>query len=308
MKAEAETVTKTDQPLDQRTRKHLLCHLIVTAVLFVFLFHRVLWRFWVELNRGDEPWLIVFVPILSVIVLRQRLSEMPRYNFERGSRLGIVVIVVGMLLHLLGIAVQSFPPSQVAMVTMLQGLVLYACGKQIYRFLFFPLAYLYLAIPPPPSFSILVTGPLKTLSASLASKSLNAVGVAVVRTGTLLSFPIGTLSIADECSGLMSVLTLSIMSLPLGYLTQNSFARKAVIFAASIPLAFAANVLRVVVTALLFKEFGRLFSECFAHVAIGMAIVFAAFFTLYGLGLLISDRRGGGETMRGPMDIGQLQG
>jgi exosortase len=284
-----ERVAEDARAADRPQRTSFYCHLVVSATLFIFLFHRVLWRSWLQLSRGDEPWQIVFVPFLSGVILSQRLPQMRDFRFEKGSRWGVALILLGMLFHILGIAVQSFSPSQVAMVMMIQGIVLYAFGKPTYRFLFFPLVYLFLAIPPPPSVSVLVTGPLKSLSASLGSKGLEFLGVAVVRHGTILNLPVGTLSIADECSGLMSMLTLSIFSFPIGYLTQKSFGRKAIIFLASIPLAFASNVVRVIVTALLFQQFGRPMAEGFPHTAIGMVIVFVSFFLLYGFGLLISD-------------------
>jgi exosortase len=291
--------TQTHEAVHGRARTGFFCHLSLVTVLFVFTFHRVLWRFWTQLQRGDEPWQIVFVPILSGVILSQKLAQLPDVGAQKGSGWGVILLVLGMLFHTLGIAVQSFLPSQVGMVTMLHGLVLYLFGKPAYRVLFFPLAFLFLAIPPPPSLSILMTGPLKALSASVASEGLSVLGVAVVRRGTILSLPNGTISIADECSGLMSMLTLSIMSLPVGYLTQDSLGKKALLFMASIPLAFASNVLRVMVTVLLFRQFGRVFSEGFPHTAIGVAIVFASFFLLYWLGFLLSGRRTGEKPAQG---------
>lgn len=273
---------------DRERRRLLYGHLIVTGILFVFLFHRVLWWFWIQLIGEDEPWQIIFVPFLSGIILSQRLSQLRDSWLEKGSRWGLVLILLGMLLHILGIAVQSFPPSQVGMITIIQGIVLYAFGRSTYRLLFFPLAYLFLAIPLPPSFSVLLTGPLRVLSASVASRGLALLGVDVVHRGTILSFPSGTLSIVNACSGLQSMLTLCIMSLPIGYLTQKSFRGKTVIFLASIPLGLAANVLRVMAASLLFVRFGEKYAHGFPHTAIGMAIVLASFFLLYGLGLLIS--------------------
>jgi exosortase len=180
----------------------------------------------------------------------------------------------------------------VAMVIFIQGAVLLTCGKATFKRFLFPLAYLFLAIPLPWQVSVLLSTPLKVLSARISAVVLDAFGFTVLRQGTILQFPEFTIGVAEVCSGLQSIFTLVIASIPIAYLTGASHGRILAIFLASVFLGSAANVTRIVVTAVLVSKAGPKVAEGLPHTALGMVIVFLAFLLLYGFASVISRRRG----------------
>jgi exosortase len=76
-------------------------------------------------------------------------------------------------------------------------------------------------------------------------------GIPVLRTGNLLQLPSQTLDIADACSGIRSLLSLAFLSLVYAYFADTRVWMRWVLLIATVPIAIAANGIRVGVTGLL---------------------------------------------------------
>ncbi len=265
-------------------------HMAVAGVLLVLFFWPAFYWAGQQLDSGDEPWQLVFVPFLSAMVLSRRIPEVRGETMRGGMWLGIPLMAAGALLNLFGIVIEHPMPSQMGMIVFIQGGVLFAWGKKTYRELAFPLLYLFLAIPLPRTVLVAVTGSLKTLGAAVAGKLLSWMGYAVLRDGVILNFPTFTLVVEDECSGLQSLITLIVASLPVAYLMRGPFWKRALVVLIAVPLALAANVVRLVVTAVLASGLGGKVTRGWPHTSIGIATVFVAFLALYGLSSVIGDR------------------
>ena len=250
--------------------------------------------FWAgeQLESGDEPWQLVLVPFLSGMIVSQRYSQVKGVQATSSPVLGIPLMAAGAMMNLFGVVIEHPMPSQVGMIVCLHGAVLFLWGRGIYRAMVFPLVYLFLAVPLPRTVLVAMTGSLKILGAAVAGKILTFLGFTLVREGAILTFPTFTLVVADECSGMQSVITLGVASLSVGYLMESRFWKKAGIVLLSVPLALAANVVRLCLTAFLGQRFGEKVTQGTPHTVIGAVIVLIAFFGLYGLSSLLSDRNG----------------
>ena len=274
---------------ERRTRDiGRMVHLAVTVSLLVLFFWPAFDWAARQLESGAEPWQLILVPFLSLMVISRGVPELHGEPRERCAGLGFPLMLGGALLNLFGIVLDHPMPSQVGMVTFLHGAVLFVWGKRGWRGLAFPLLYLFLAVPLPRTVLVAMTGSLKIIGATVAGKILSLLGLPLVREGALLKFPTFTLVVEDECSGLQSLITLSVASLPVAYLMEGRLRRKALIVLISLPLALAANVVRLCVTALLGQRFGEKVSEGWPHMLIGVIIVFLAFLSLYGLSNALS--------------------
>lgn len=276
----------------EKNRKNLwqAASFAVAGILFVLFFWPAFYWAGEQLESGDEPWQLVLVPFLSGMVISQRFSELRGRRIKACKSLGIPLMLGGALLNLFGIAIEHPMPSQVGMIVFIHGTVLFLWGGQVYRALIFPLMYLFLAAPLPRTVLVAMTGSLKVFGAAVAGKILALLGFAVIREGAILQFPRFSLVVADECSGLQCLITLGVVSLPVAYLMEGRFWKKGLVVLISLPLALAANVIRLCVTAFLGNAFGAKVTQGTPHTMIGMAIVFVAFFALYGLSVAISDR------------------
>jgi len=85
------------------------------------------------------------------------------------------------------------------------------------------------------------------------------------------------LLVADACSGLNSMFSLSALGLLYLYIMRRtSWLHNALVLASILPIAFAANIVRVVTLVLVTYYFGDEAGQGFLHGAAGMVLVMAA--------------------------------
>lgn len=277
-------------------------HLIAAGILFVLFFWPAFFWAGEQLDSGGEPWQLVLVPFLAGMIVSQRYSQLRAEQVKASPILGIPLMASGAAMNLFGVVIEHPMPSQVGMIACLHGVALFLWGSRVYRGLAFPLLYLFLAVPLPRTVVVAMTGSLKVLGAAVAGKILTFFGLTLVREGAILRFPTFTLVVADECSGMQSVITLGVASLSVAYLMEGRFWKKVGIVLLSVPLALAANVFRLCVTAFLGQRFGEKVTHGTPHTVIGAVIVLMAFFGLYGLSSAVSDRTGDERKGDGPAE------
>jgi exosortase len=118
------------------------------------------------------------------------------------------------------------------------------------RALRFPLLVLILAIPFPAIVFNQITFPLQLLASKIASDVLPLLGVPTLHEGNVIELPIMKLEVAEACSGIRSLMSLFTLAVFYGYFLERSNGRRLVLALASIPIAVAANVVRIVGTGL----------------------------------------------------------
>jgi exosortase A len=163
---------------------------------------------------------------------------------------GILVIALALVGLLLGVYGAELFLSRVSLVILLAGLVLGFGGWQFLKQLRFALLVLLLAIPIPSIIFNEITLPLQILASKLASALLPLFGVPVLREGNVIELPAMRLEVAEACSGIRSLISLFTLSIFYGYFLERSFSRRAVLALASIPIAIAANAVRILGTGL----------------------------------------------------------
>jgi exosortase len=123
----------------------------------------------------------------------------------------------------------------------------------------------------------MLTGPLKNQVSVLAENILYWVGYPIARNGVVLSIGPYQLLVADACSGLNSMFSLSALGLFYTYLVQRAgWAHNTILLSSIIPIAFFANVIRVMLLVLMTYYFGDEVGQGFAHKASGMALFMVA--------------------------------
>ena len=106
-------------------------------------------------------------------------------------------------------------------------------------------------IPIPQIIYARLTLSLQLLASQLAEALITLSGIPVIRTGNVLELPHQTLNIVEACSGIRSLISLSFLSLIYAYFTDRRVWMRWALLAATVPIAIAANAIRVAVTGLL---------------------------------------------------------
>jgi len=128
-----------------------------------------------------------------------------------------------------------------AFVGMMQGLALALLGWRIYRFLAFPLLYLFFLVP---TGTFLLT-PLQTLAHQANVFLLKASGVPVFAEGFLIQVPAGSFLVEPGCAGLNFLLVAFALSLLYGRLTYESTFARVMCVVVALLTSIAANIIRI---------------------------------------------------------------
>jgi exosortase len=221
----------------------------VVGVLTVAVYHRVLAKLVVDWWQIPDFSYGFLVPIFAGYLAWAKRKDLLAVEISPDWR-GIPVIALGLGILLLGVYGAELFLSRISFVIVLAGLVLCFGGLELLKQLCWVFLVLLLAIPIPSIVFNKLTLPLQILASRLASSLLPVFGVPVLREGNVLQLPSIRLEVAEACSGIRSLMSLSTLAIFYGYFLEASLWRRVVLALASIPIAIAANALRILGTGL----------------------------------------------------------
>jgi exosortase len=228
-----------------------------------------------------------FVPLFSGFVIWQERSRLARLS-PRPSWSGLLILGLGLSLLIVGQLGAELFLSRLSLLIVLAGLIVFFLGWTFFRALLFPWAFLLLMIPIPAIVFNLVTFPLQLLASKVASTVLPWMGVPVLREGNVILLPTMALEVAEACSGIRSLMSLATLAVIYGYLLERRIAVRVLLALASVPIAVAANSLRIVGTGLLVQYWDPEKGQGFFHEFSGWLIFMVSLVMLYLLHRVVS--------------------
>jgi len=193
---------------------------------------------------------------------------------------GLWVVASACLLYILGKLGAEFFLPRMSFVILLAGLVWTFWGYPRLRTLAFPLLLLATMVPLPVIFYNAIAAPLQLFASDVATNLAQMLGVAVYRDGNVIHLAHISLGVEEACSGLNSLSALMVASLLLGFLICKQVGVRVILFALSIPLSIAVNVLRVTGTAVI-ADYHEEFAMGFYHSFSGWLVFIGGFAILY---------------------------
>lgn len=202
--------------------------------------------------------------------------------------LGWFSLILSLLVFIVGRS-QSIDTIEVAaLIPMLIGVLLLMRGWEAVRAAWFPLLFLLFLIPLPGLLVEIITGSLKRHVSGVAEEILYVAGYPIARVGVMLSIGQYKLLVADACSGLNSMFSLSALGIIYLYLMKyRNWLHNGILLLAILPIAFAANVIRVMALVLITYYFGDAAGQGFAHTAAGMLLFVAALLLLMAFDVVL---------------------
>ncbi|MFN7173729.1 MAG: exosortase V [Thermaurantiacus tibetensis] len=166
-------------------------------------------------------------------------------------------------------------------------------GFRLLRKLWFPILYLGFAVPLPGWLLDSITLPLKYLVSDIVTRLLQAVGYPIVQVGVTLYIAQYQLLVEDACAGLNSIISLTAIGLFYIYLFHNASWRYALLLVALVlPIAIAANVIRVIILVLITYYLGDEMAQGYLHDTAGIVTFVSALLLIFMIdGLLTPVRR-----------------
>jgi exosortase B len=191
--------------------------------------------------------------------------------------LGWPLFAIGFLFYFVGRIFNIGSLEFVSHLFVVSGALLLLKGPAAIKVAWFAVLYLVFLVPLPASLVDVITGPLKNWISVIVVDILYWIGYPISRTGVMITIGQFQLLVADACSGLNSMFSLAALGTLFMYIMKRkSKAHNALMILAILPIAFMANIIRVIVLVLVTYHFGDEAGQGFLHGAAGMVLMLAA--------------------------------
>jgi exosortase B len=254
-------------------------------VLYVPTFYGAATSFWQSDENAHGPIILAII----VWLIWERRAALLKVSFSPAAVSGIALLVLGLLLYALGRS-QSISIFEIgALAPILAGVLLALRGWPALRAFWFPIFFVIFMLPLPGFFVDALTGPLKQYISVITEQLLYTAGYPIARNGVMLTIGQYQLLVADACSGLHSMFSLSALGLLFMYMTaRTGLVHNAIMLASILPIAFAANIVRVLVLMLITYHLGDEAGQGFLHGAAGIVLLMVALTVLLLLDVILA--------------------
>jgi len=256
------------------------------GILLIAAYFTILVKLVNQWSTDDDVSHGFFVPIVAGYIAWTRRDALLRIQWKP-AWWGLGLLLWAAVQAYLGLLGAELFLQRTAFLMSLLGLLLVLGGTALVRELLFPLLLLPFMIPLPTVIYNQITFPLQLFASTVAEKSLEILNVPVIRDGNILELASQKLSVAEACSGIRSLLSLSFLSLVYAYFFDRKVWMRWVLLIATVPIAIIANSARVTITGL-FSEIDPSLAEGFFHEAEGWVIFVVALAMLVVVHLLIN--------------------
>lgn len=261
-----------------------LAALVGFAVMYVPIYWAASQGLWQSEEQGHGA-IVLAVMGWLFWTLRHDIDKAP---VQPLPLLGWPIFGLGLLIYFVGrvfnISILEFASQPVVVA----GVLLLLRGTTAIRLVWFPLIYFVFMIPLPGVLVDAITGSLKGLIANIVESLLYLVGYPIARSGVILSIGPYQLQVADACSGLHSMFSLSALGTLFMYLMgRKRKLHMGIMLASILPIAFVANIIRVITLVLVTYYLGDEAGQGFLHGAAGMVLMLVALVCFFALDKLL---------------------
>ena len=285
---------KEAEHLPQQTREPMGSGTMVTGGLLVglggllaVLSYPILYPMVVQWNNDPDYSHGFLIPFIAAYFIWERRHHILARS-PQPDRLGVALIGIGLSIFLVGLVGAELYMQRVSLLVVLAGGVLLILGRDALKVLAFPIGFLLFMIPLPAIVVNAIAFPLQLFAAKTATYCLDTFGIPVLREGNVIVLASTRLEVAEACSGIRSLQALVALGTVFAYFSQTLLWKRWVLVTLSIPIAIAANAVRVSGTGVLAHYWGTEAAQGFYHTFEGWLIFLVAFVFLLLAGFLLS--------------------
>ncbi len=195
------------------------------------------------LKSDSESHGVFIFPVAAGMLWLQQ--DALRQSVRRPSAWGVPLLALGLLLKLGADVMQLRYIALWSLVPTLAGGVWLLGGRDFWRLTRFPICFLLFAGSVPNSIIYPLTVWVQGVSTAGAADLMSFLGYPLIRHGNLIEAPGISLEVAEVCSGFHKMISLLAFSAIYIYVFRFPAWAKALLLAATVPIAVLANVLRI---------------------------------------------------------------
>jgi len=258
---------------------------LVAAVVMAAIGVWATWTAWSDIlfiaSKDEEASHIFLVPIVAAWMVWARRTRL-RYCRPAGTIVGPLIVGLGWVASVLGFNHSMQAVWHAGAVAVVVGCVLSVLGSSV-LFRFFPaFAVLVFLVPVPASIRHAIAVPLQTATAVVTQGLMEILGLAVERSGNMLTINKTDVTVAEACNGMRMVFALVLVSYAFAYSMPLRNSVRLLVLAASPLAAIACNVIRLIPTVYLYGYADKPLAKTF-HDFSGWIMLPVAFFMLLGI-------------------------
>jgi exosortase B len=228
---------------------------------------------WAAETQGHE---LLVLAIAAWLLLRRRhaLAALPS---GRAAQAGGTLLALGLLLYVFGRTQEVLRIELLSLIVVTAAVLVCFKGWPALRLAWFPLFFMLFALPLPYLLVLRLTAPMKAAVSVVATQLLGWLGYPIGRSGVVITIGQYQLLVTEACAGLQTMFTLEAMGLLYASLVSRGSALRSTLLAVLVvPVAFSANVVRVVVLALVTFYWGDAAGQGFLHGFAGLLLFVVA--------------------------------
>jgi exosortase len=206
---------------------------------------------WLNEDDYQHGW---FVPPFSLFLLWYRRDMILPFK-GRGSLWGLAFFGLWVVMRWLAVFFNFGSLPEYSMLPFFAGLALFVGGWQALHWAWPAIIFLGFALRMPGDVQSFLSLPLQGLAATMSAYIIQTLGIAsMAHAHTIdISGAPEPLDVAQACSGLRMMMMFFAMSVGLAFVVRKPVWEKLLIVVSAIPIAVLANVMRIAVTAVLYK-------------------------------------------------------
>ncbi len=228
-----------------------------------------------------------FIPFIFLYMIWHVQKE-KAFSALQPTDWGLLPLAVGVAIQTVSLVGSEHFLQGISLLIVLWSLSLYLGGWRIAKSLSMPIGYLIFMIPLPAiiwnKFSLL----LKLQASNIASFLLiHITNIPFIQEGNLFHLSRGTLEVADACSGLRSLISLLAMGALIAFISKIALWKRLTLVIATIPIAIATNVLRLITLVDLANRYGIGVADSFLHTFSGIVVFVIGLALLLGINSML---------------------
>lgn len=222
------------------------------------------------------------VPLFALALLWLRKGQMPSTAPRDHSWIGaLLLVLLGACVQAGGGFVGSPWLSGLSLILYLLGVAILWGGWPALVWAGPSIGFLAFMIPLPYRFEVALGPPLQALATKLSTFSLQVLGLMAFSEGNVIRLGEHRIGVVEACSGLSMLMTFMALATGAALVVKRPLIDRLVLVAFAVPIAIIANVLRIVITGVLYNSANNKLAEHFYHDLAGWLMIPLALFMLW---------------------------
>ncbi len=221
------------------------------------------WAYWPTLGTMAGKWEHdpqyahgYLVPLFALFLLWRRRAMLAEVKLQH-SWWGVQLVLLGAVLRVAAAYLYFDWLDAASLLPCLAGICVLLGGRAALRWAWPAIAFLLFMIPLPFRIETAFGQKLQSISTLASTYTLQVLGLPALSEGNTIVLPGGVIGVAEACSGLSMLTTFFALATAVALVVRRPWLDKGVILLSAAPIAVAANVTRIVSTALAQEWFGR---------------------------------------------------